>query len=244
MSPKLLLRFTALFLSLFLGGCVAQFEPRLTSPASLGSGLPTVKQVQAGLEVSIEEFASANKSRRAFDADIASHGVLPLLLRVENRGGRHYRVDRNEVRAFLDGQALPPIYGYEAAKESAKRDSVGRALVNTAMLGPLAMYFWPVTMGLSAQHTKNINQHIERHFENMEFSGAMLQPGETASGFVYYRLPNSSEQLKNLTVEITVEGNGYEERRSNKLAYKFVFPTLGISRPVFSETSLESNGNR
>ena len=113
-----------------------------------------------------------------------------------------------------------------------------------SMLGPLAMYFWPVTMGLSAQHTKNINQDIERHFENMEFSGAMLQPGETASGFVYYRLPNSSEQLKNLTVEITVEGNGYEERRSNKMAYKFVFPTLGISRPVFSETSLESNGDR
>ena len=124
MSPKLLLRFTALFLSLFLGGCVAQFEPRLTSPVSLGSGLPTVKQVQAGLEVSIEEFASANKSRRAFDADIATHGVLPLLLRVENRGGRHYRVDRNEVRAFIDGQALPPSECCISAKVSPPRSSV------------------------------------------------------------------------------------------------------------------------
>lgn len=243
MSQKHVLRFAALVVSLFFGGCVAKFEPRLSSPTSLGSGLPTVKQVQAGLEVSIEEFASANKSRRAFDADIASHGVLPLLLRVENRGGRHYRVDRNEVRAFLDGQPLPPIYGYEAAKESATRDSVGRALVNTAMLGPLAMYFWPVTMSLSAQHTRDINQEIERHFEDMEFTGAMLQPGEAASGFVYYRLPNSSKQLMNLTVEMTVEGNGYEERRSNKMAYKFVFPTLGISGPLFSETSLESNGD-
>ena len=242
MNPKHFLRFAALVVSLFLGGCVAKFDPRLSSPASLGSGLPTVKQVQAGLEVSIEEFASANKSRRAFDADIAPHGVLPLLLRVENRGGRHYRVDRNEVRAFLDGQALPPIYGYEAAKEGATRDSVGRALVNTAMLGPLAMYFWPITMGLSAQHTRDINQEIERHFEDMEFTGAILQPGETASGFVYYRLPNSLEQLKNLTVDVTVEGNGYEERRSNKMAYQFYFPTLGISGPLFSQAPPQSSG--
>ncbi len=136
MSPNHFLKFIAFFMSLFLGGCVANFEPRMSSPGSLGSGLPTVSQVKAGLEVSLEEFVSANKSRRAFDADIASKGVLPLLLRVENNGAREYKVDRNEVKAFLDGQALAPIYGYEAAKEGATREYVGKALINTAMLGP------------------------------------------------------------------------------------------------------------
>lgn len=242
MSPKYYLRFTAIVMSVMLGGCVAQFEPRMSSSGSLGSGLPTVKQVQAGLEVSIEEFASANKSRRAFDADIASHGVLPLLLRVENRGAREYWVERNEVRAFLGGQALPPIYGYEAAKEAATRDYLGRALVNTAMLGPLAMYFWPVTMGLSAQHTRNINQDIEQHFENMEFTGAMVRPGGTASRFIYYRLPKNSEQLEDLTVELKVEANGYEEHNGKQLAYKFAFPTLGISGPAFHKSAHGSRG--
>ncbi len=221
---------------------MANFEPRLSSIHSLGGGLPTAKEVREGLEVSLEEYVSANKSRRAFDADIASKGILPLLLRVANNGAREYKVDRNEVKAFLGDQALAPIYGYEAAKEGAARDYVGRALVNTAMLGPLAMYFWPVSMGLSAQHTRNINQDIERHFENMEFTGAMVQPGGTASGFIYYRLPNKSEQLENVTVELTVEANGYEERNGKQIAYKFAFPTLGISGPVFSEAAEVSNG--
>lgn len=242
MSTKYFFRFTAIVISVVLTGCVAQFEPRMSSPGSLGRGLPTVEQVKAGLEVSLEEFASANKSRRAFDADIASKGVLPLLLRVENNGAREYKMDRNEVRAFLGGQALPPIYGFEAAKEAATRDYVGRAIVNTAMLGPLAMYFWPVTMGLSAQHTRNINQDIEQHFENMEFTGAMVRPGGTASGFIYYRLPNNSEQLENLTVELKVEANGYEEHNGKQIAYKFVFPTIGISGPAFNKSDHGSNG--
>jgi len=225
MRPDYLFRITTILMSLIISGCVANFEPRLSSLDTVGSGLPTVKQVQAGLEVSIEEFASANKSRRAFDADIASKGVLPLLLRVENNGAREYKVDRNEVKAFLGGQALVPIYGYEAAKEGATRDYVGRALVNTAMLGPLAMYFWPVTMGLSAQHTRNINQDIERHFEDMEFTGA-----------------NKSEQLEDLTVELTVEANGYEERNGKQIAYKFAFPTIGISGPAFNKSDHGSNG--
>ena len=131
MRPNYFFRITTILMSLIINGCVANFEPRLSSLDAVGSGLPTVKQVQAGLEVSIEEFDSANKSRRAFDADIASKGVLPPLLRVENNGAREYKVDRNEVKAFLGGQALAPIYGYEAAKEGATRDYVGRALVNT-----------------------------------------------------------------------------------------------------------------
>ncbi len=242
MRPNYFFRITTILMSLIISGCVANFEPRLSSLDAVGSGLPTVKQVQAGLEVSIEEFASANKSRRAFDADIASKGVLPLLLRVENNGARVYKVDRNEVKAFLGGQALVPIYGYEAAKEGATRDYVGRALVNTAMLGPLAMYFWPVTMGLSAQHTRNINQDIERHFEDMEFTGATVQLGGTASGFIYYRLPNKSEQLEDLTVELTVEANGYEERNGKQITYKFAFPTIGISGPAFNKSDHGSNG--
>ena len=107
MSPNHFLKFIAFFMSLFLGGCVANFEPRMSSPGSLGSGLPTVSQVKAGLEVSLEEFVSANKSRRAFDADIASKGVLPLLLRVENNGAREYKVlglTRRQPALYMGGK--------------------------------------------------------------------------------------------------------------------------------------------
>jgi len=42
-----------------------------------------VKATQEGLELSIEEFASKNKSQQAFDADIAPYGILALLLKAE-----------------------------------------------------------------------------------------------------------------------------------------------------------------
>ena len=123
----------AFLMSLAFGGCTAGFDPSLHSPELGMSGLPTVKEVRGGLEVSLEEYVSANKSRRAFDADIASYGVLPLLLHVENNGAREYKVDQSEIKAFIGDQALRPIYGYEAAKQGASREYVGNALINTAM---------------------------------------------------------------------------------------------------------------
>jgi hypothetical protein len=50
------------------------------------------------------------------------------------------------------------MYGSEAAELGAKRDTTGNALVNTAAIGPLAIYFWPASMALSASQTKNINK--------------------------------------------------------------------------------------
>jgi len=232
----------AFFLSLVVGGCTATFDPSLRLPELGMGGLPTVKDVREGLEVSLEEYVSANKSRRAFDADIASYGVLPLLLRVENNGTREYKVDRSEIKALLGGQALRPIYGYEAAKQGASREYVGKALVNTAMWGPLGMFFGLPTIIASASHTREVNKKIEQHFENMEFADAMVKPNETIAGFVYFRLPESSQQLENLKVELTVEANGYEEQNVRQLAYKFSFPTLAVSGPAYSPATYPENG--
>ncbi len=229
MRSKQLFNVAALFMSLFLGGCVAQFQPGVTSLHSLEGGLPTVKDVREGLEVSLEEYVSANKSRRVFDANLATHGVLPLYLRVENHGARDFRVDRREIRAFVDEDPLLPIYGYQAAKQGAAREYVGKALVNTAMWGPLGMIFGLPTIVSSASHTHEVNRKVEQHFDSLEFTGAELKPGETASGFVYYRLAGSAEKLEGLRVEMTVEGNGSEERGSHKMDYRFVFPSLGFS---------------
>jgi len=229
-------------MSLVVGGCTASFDPSFRSPELGLGGLPTVKGVQEGLEVSLEEYVSANKSRRAFDADIASKGVLPLLLRVENNGTREYKVDRNEVKAFLGGQALAPIYGYEAAKQGASREYVGKALINTAMWGPLGMFFGLPTIVASASHTREVNKKIEQHFENMEFASAMVKPNETIAGFVYFRLPQRSQQFENLTVELTVEANGFEERNGKQLGYKFSFPTLAVSGPAYSPATYPENG--
>ncbi len=233
---------SATFLMSLVGGCTASFDPSLRSPDLGMGGLPTVKDLREGLEVSLEEYVSANKSRRAFNAEIASYGVLPLLLRVENNGAREYKVNRSEIKAFLGGQALQPIYGYEAAKQGASREYVGKALINTAMWGPLGMLFGLPTIVASASDTREVNKKIEQHFENMEFTGAMVKPNETIAGFVYFGFPGRSKQLENLTVELTVEANGFEERNGKQLGYHFSFPTLAGSGPAYSPATYPENG--
>src|SRR5215467_2330630 len=64
------------------GGC-ASFEPAMRYQDLMRPRQPTVKETQEGLELSIEEFASKNKSQQAFDADIAPYGILALLLKAE-----------------------------------------------------------------------------------------------------------------------------------------------------------------
>jgi hypothetical protein len=232
MRLKHRLKLRILATGLLFSGCTASFELRLSSHELTANGLPTVKKVQGGLEVSVEEFASPNKSRKAFDANVVPHGVLPLLVRVENKGTKDYKVEKNQIRAYLNGRTIPPIYGYEAANQGATRSYAWNALVNTAAIGPLAMFFWPATMALSSNHTKSINRKIEQHFEGLEFTDTILKPDETVAGFVYFKVPEGLKKLENLIVELTVETDGYEEQVGEQRTYKLSIPTLDWSLPA------------
>jgi hypothetical protein len=225
------LKFYVMLMSMILGGCTASFEPRLSSHDLKQSQLATVKEAQAGIEVSVEEYASPNKSRRAFDAEIPAKGVLPLLIRIENKGGEDYKVQRNRVRASLDGKPLEPMYGFEAAELGAKRDPTWNAIVNTAAIGPLAIYFWPATMALSASQTKSINRKIEQHFEGMELTDTVVKPGETLAGFVFFRVPDKRTTLERLMFELTLEMDTSEEPAKKQITYRFSLPTLELSAP-------------
>ena len=82
-----------------ISGC-ASFDPALRYSDLTKPREPTVKQTQERLEVSIEEFASKDKSEQAFGADIARRGVLALLLRLENGGTETYRVREAGVGTY------------------------------------------------------------------------------------------------------------------------------------------------
>ena len=85
MLLKTLVRIFVFAVPLVFIGC-ASFEPGLQYQDLMRPRQPTVKETQQGLEVSIEEFASKNKSQQAFDADIARFGILALLFKAENGG--------------------------------------------------------------------------------------------------------------------------------------------------------------
>ncbi len=221
-----------ILLSGFLfSGCASTFDPRISASDVKRAGLPTVREVREGVEVSLDEYVSPHKSRKAFDSDIAPNGVLAILVRVENKGTGNYKIRRNQVRAAFDGQPLPPLHGYEAAKQGALRNATWNALVNTAAIGPLAMFFWPATMAGSATQTKNINQRIEHHFESLELIDTLLKPDETAAGFAFFKISEGSKRIENLNAEVIVEREDPEGQPSKQIVYKFAFPAIDLSTP-------------
>ena len=126
------------FLCLIFSGC-ASFEPGLGYQDLSRPRAPTVKEVQEGLEVSAEEFASANKSRQAFDADIALHSVLALLLKAENNGDKTYKVTASEITAYLHDQPLTALSSKQASQAAAS-EYAGKAILWAIAPGPLIFF--------------------------------------------------------------------------------------------------------
>ncbi len=216
-----------LLVAVVLTGC-ASYEPGMRYQDLTRARQPTAKGVQEGLEVSVEEFASANKSQKAFDADLAVHGILALLVRVENNGTQNYSVRRSDIKGILGDQPLSQLVGTEAAGEAGTREYAGKALGWTLATGPFAILLWPATIGGSAAHTASVNRRVEQHFESLAFTDALLKPNQMAAGFVYFKLPDGVERLDNLTVEVEPS----EEKSGMRLSYKLSLPSLIVPAPA------------
>lgn len=219
---------------LLLGGC-ARFQPTLDQKILFGgTRIPSVVKSEEEITISIEEFASADKAKHAFDADVIAGGVLPILFRIENKGDRVFKLPANSIKAYIDHQALSVLDGEKAAKQAATRDYVGRALGWTVLAGPFAILAWPGTIVGSAVHTRNVNSRIVKHFETLEFKGAMLRANQPVSGFLYYQVPNDekilrslaeSKTLSNLTVEIVA----VPEQEGRNLVFNIPLPPIDLA---------------
>jgi len=214
-------------IGLLFSGC-ASFEPGLRYQDLMRPRQPTVREVQEGLEVSAEEFVSAHKSNQAFDADIAPYGVLPLLVRVENNGTETYRVQQHTITVFLGNQPLGSLSGEQAANQAATSEYAGKALGWTVATGPFFILLWPATIAGSAAHTASVNRRIQQHFESLHFTDTLLRPNQTATGFLYFKLPDGVQRLEKLTVQIEPS----EEKSGKRLTYKLPLPTLDLSAPA------------
>ena len=224
---------------LIASGC-ASFEPGLRYQDLMQPRQPTVKETQEGLELSIEEFASKNKSQRAFDADIAPYGILALLFKAENGGTKTYRIQEQTIAVYLGNEPLPSLSGEKAASQGANSEYVGKALGWTALAGPFAIILWPATIAGSAAHTASVNHRIEQHFEGMRFNDTVLKPNQSAAGFLYFKLPAGVKKLENLWVEATPTEDGTAER----LSYKLVLPTLDLSGAVATPPAGQTGGSQ
>jgi hypothetical protein len=206
-------------------GC-ASFDPGLRLQELNAPRQPTAKATQEGLEVSVEEFITPDKSLMAFDTDLSSNGVVALLMKVENNGAEKYVAKRDDIKAFLDGQPLMPLTAREAASQAATSEYVGKALGWTVAAGPFAILLWPVTIGASTIHTQGVNKRIIQYFEGTKYQDALVSPKQTATGFIYYKVPDRVNRLENFVIEAEATG----DTSAKKLSYKFTLPPLQLSK--------------
>lgn len=201
MSDFIPAKITLALITIFISAC-ASFAPGMRYQDLIRPRQPTARAVQEGLDISVEEFATESKSRQAFDADLASSGVLPLLIRIENRGDQSFRIRENEIQVFLGGSPLTQLIGGEASDQSASSEYAGKAFLWTMAAGPFAILLWPSTIAASATHTHGVNRKIRQHFESLQFVDMLVKPNQVAAGFVYFKLPDGTKSIKDLAVAI------------------------------------------
>jgi hypothetical protein len=211
-------QFTA-FILLVVTGC-ATFKPDIGYQDLMKEHRPTVTESNNGMELSLEEFVSSEKSRKIFDTDVASHQVLAIFLRATNRGPGNYKVWGTEATALLGDQSLPLLRGVDAADLAATRDTVGKATGWALATGPLFLFFGPMAIAGSGSHSSYVNQDIEHHFENLEFGNALLRASQLIGGFLFFKLPKTIERTENVTIEIPVS----EENSTVRTGFRFILP--------------------
>ena len=217
------LKFVGLVAGICITGC-ASFEPALRTSDLMRARQPTVMETREGLEISVEEFVSPDKSRQAFDADVASYGVLALLVRAENKGVNNYKIAQRSITASIGGQQLLAINGVDAANQAATSEYAGKALGWTVAAGPFAILLWPATIAGSAAHTQSVNRRIQQHFESLQLSDALLKPNQMVTGFVYFKLPESPKYLDHLVIEAPAT----EEPSGKQLSFKLSVPKIAL----------------
>jgi hypothetical protein len=201
---------------------------------------PTVRRIVSDLEITLEEFVSADKSREVFDADLADYGVLALLISVANNSTNEYTVERGAFRAFLDAEALTPLGAKDAAAQSTARvfemrlrgqniayglltlNPAGLVVVGSHLLGCLGN---PACSFNQERERRNDaieydRKNIPLHFEKLEFRDALLAPGGKAAGFVYFKLPGTAD---NLLDRITLEMIATDRHHGTQASYHLSF---------------------
>lgn len=188
-----------------MAGC-ATYTP-MTTGTPEASGVQVMERKQGDLTLYVEEFATKEKSKRAFDADLAKKGVLPVLVTVENKGEAPCIVKCAHI-VVRDGDRVLPALTPEEASRKAKRGAVSRAL-GWSLIVPIISI--PIAATASALHTNKVNKRITQDFMAKAFPDGDIQPHQKQSGFVFFELPKGRDNLNGLQLELTATNADTED---------------------------------
>lgn len=187
-------RYLTLAFALIFSGC-ASYVPTLKRLDPFGAN--SKKTVIEELLVYVEEYATAEKSERAFDTKLAERGVLPLLILVENTGQHSYEIKTADV--VVRGNAALKSLSPEEAASKAERGTLGPAVGWSLIVPNIGI---PAAAVASAMHTRGVNRQIVRDFQNKGFLKGTIEQKKERSGFLFFQLDEGKKDLTGLTFEM------------------------------------------
>ncbi len=195
MKRNEMMRGFALIMAFLFAGC-ATYTPTLSR---LNSSGPNVnKAVNGDLTLYVEEYATKEKSEKAFDSNLAREGVLPLLISLENAGKQSYEVQISNIA--VKGRSSLKALSPEEAASKAKRDAILKAL-GWSLVVPIISI--PVAVAASAIHTNSVNKKIVQDFATKTFPEGVIPPNNERSGFLFFELEEGQKDLAGLSLEVT-----------------------------------------
>ncbi len=186
-----------LFMTCVLAGCTS-YTPTLVRLNPSGPNI--TKATHGDLTLYIDEYATPEKSAKAFDTDMADEGVLPLLILVENNGEDPCEVKPADI--IVRGDTVLKGLIAEEAVEKASRGAVGRAIGWSLIVPIIAI---PIAATASAVHTSGVNKQIVQDFSAKVFQDSVILPHKDHSGFLFFELDEGRKDLAGLTLEMTAK---------------------------------------
>ena len=181
------------------------------------------RQVQGGVQVALDPYIQADRARELFrTADqFAEAGLLPVQVLIENGSAREVKVDP------LDFRLVRPNGQQEISLPAQDAFSLVKKAVGAWALLPI--------LGQSAVGVQN-DQRL-REFEARALREAEIQPEQSASGFVYFRLPASETNLAGSRVVCVLrDGGGKDLSYDILLAGRRDAPTPTAPAPKPADT--------
>ena len=207
MGKNRLIGMVLLVIGLVLSGC-ASYSPSLVRLEATGP--TTSRQASGDITIYVDEFATPEKSEKAFDTNLVKEeGVLPVLIQVQNNSQHPYVVQKMDIilQEIGSNTALPPLTPEQTAKK-AKKNAVTRA-IGWSLIVPIVSI--PIAVTASAIHTSKVNKQIVQDFSAKGFPDGTIMPNKEQSGFLFFQLPKGRKDLSGLNLQVTPRKEGTGE---------------------------------
>lgn len=202
----------AVFLAVVLAACARSYQ--VVSLPQHEADLYPVAQRQGGIAVAIDAMRDPARANRYFGADLLKEGILPVSVVVSNSGKHRVLVKPSDILLYRGNEIIDPL-PVEMVAAAAKRQH-GSLRSTTA-------------------------REVDRFFEKTTFKEAILGPGETHRGVIFFVLPEPQGRRDRFFTSWSVFREGAVRMRigltDTETGERLLFGPFSLSNPLGSYLS-------